>query len=111
MTSRMSNPAVGDLSNPWEEYSKFHDACAAIVDKVELRADQNIPLTASEQTEFRTMVLNLGMLGKSLHGKRARDMRDLAERASRALERCGLEGSAQARNNGEPEQDPAIAAS
>lgn len=111
MTSRTSNPASGDPSNPWEEYAKFYEACEAVVSRVELRADQSIALTGSEQAELRTMVLNLGVLGRSLPGRKSQEMNDLAGRAQRAMARCMQPAAAVSIDGEEPEQDPAVVAS
>jgi len=111
MASGKSVPAGSGPPNLWEEYSRFHGACAAVLDRAERRRDQGSPLTESELSELRTMALNLGALGRVLHGKRARDMRTLAERLDKLLQARGSGVSAQALDGEEPERDPAAVTS
>ena len=110
MASGKSVPAGVGPSNPWEEYSSFHEACVSVVDRAEFRRRQGVPLTKSEREELKTMAGNLAALGSLLHGKRARDLDLLAARLNRLLDGskaagsdsdCGLDGG---------ESDPAAIA-
>ncbi|MGE8615382.1 MAG: hypothetical protein ACN6PF_24015 [Achromobacter veterisilvae] len=107
MAPEKSVPAGNGPPNLWEQYSKFHDACAAVLDRIELNGNQGIALTENELAELRTMALNLHALGRLLHGKRARDLGLLSERLDRVLENRGREASARTLDGEEPERDPA----
>lgn len=107
MAPGKSVPAGSGPPNIWEEYSRFHEACAAVLDRVERRGDVDIPLTESERSELGTMALNLAALGRLLHGKRVRDVRLLLERLNRVLERGDAALSAPMLDGEEPQRDPA----
>ena len=105
MAHGKSVPAGSGPPNVWEEYSRFHEACAAVLHRVERRGDVDIPLTESERSELGPMALNLAALGRLLHGKRARDVRLLLERLNRVLERGGAAPSAPALDTEEAQPD------
>jgi len=110
MAPGKSATAGSDAPNLWQQYARFHEACVAVLDRIEQRADPHIPLSQNECAELRIMALNLGALGRVLHGKRARDMRQLAARLDRALAGCNRQTVAPALDSETPERDPAVLA-
>ncbi|MGB3430554.1 hypothetical protein [Achromobacter sp.] len=107
MASNRSFPADGAPDNLWNEYARFHEACSGVLDRIEQHRDGGIALSESELLELRTMVLNLNAFGRVLHGKRAREMRQLAERAERVLGKAEVLPGAQINEERESEDNPA----
>lgn len=107
MAPNTSLPAYGTPDNLWTEYARFNEACSGVLDRVEQRRDSGIALSESELSELRTMVLNLNTFGRVLHGKRAREMRLLAERAERALGNADAAPLAEIKQDSESEDNPA----
>lgn len=107
MAPSTSFPAQGAPDNLWTEYARFHEACSGVLDRVEQRRDSGIALSESEQSELRTMILNLNAFGRVLHGKRAREMRLLAERAEQALGHADAASGVGIKEGSESEDNPA----
>lgn len=101
-------PGNSVSDNLWNDYAKFFEACSGVLDRVEQHRDSGIALSESELSELRTMALNLNTFGRVLHGKRAREMRLLAERAERALGKAEAASAlAPIQEDSESEDDPA----
>ncbi len=107
MAPNTSFPAHGEPENLWTEYARFHEACSGVLARVEQRRDGGIALSESEQAELRTMALNLNAFGRVLHGKRAKEMRALAERVERVLVNAGVVPHAVAKETTESEDSSA----
>ncbi|WP_143219533.1 hypothetical protein [Achromobacter xylosoxidans] len=108
MAPNTSFPANGAPDNLWNEYARFHEACSGVLDRIEQHRDSGIALSENELSELRTMVLNLNAFGRVLHGKRAREMRQLAERAEQALGKAGSAAAARIKEESESQDDSAI---
>lgn len=108
MAPSTSFPGNSASDNLWNEYATFHEACSGVLDRVEQHRDSGIALSDSELSELRTMALNLNTFGRVLHGKRAREMRQLAERAEQALGKAGSVAAARIKEESESQDDSAI---
>ncbi len=107
MAPNTSFPVNGASDNLWDEYAKFHEACSGVLDRVEQHRDSGIALSESELSELSTMALNLNAFGRVLHGKRAREMRQLADRAERVLGHAEASPRAQIKEESESEDNSA----
>lgn len=111
MAPSTSFPGNSASDNLWNDYATFHEACSGVLDRVEQHRESGIALSDSELSELRTMALNLNTFGRVLHGKRAREMRLLAERAQRALGNAeAASPPAPVQENSESEGNPAAVA-